>query len=100
MKFASTGIGNLGVRFFNSGVIDTSGYQMAYLRMDLSNFIETKSTNVSALRINTYSGNTSSTTGLVNGYAYFYNLGDSTKYSFQTTHSTFINYDNNFASFW
>ena len=98
MKFASTGIGNLGVRFFNSGVIDTSGYQMAYLRMDY-NFIETKSTNVSALRINTYSGNTSSTTGLVNGYAYFYNLGDSTKYSFQTTHNTFINYDNNLDSY-
>jgi hypothetical protein len=99
MKFSSTGIGNLGVRFFNSGVIDTSGYQIAYLRFTATGSItEVKSTNVSALRINTYSGNTSSTTGLVNGYSYFYNLGDSTKYSFQTTHSTLINYDNNYAS--
>jgi hypothetical protein len=100
VQFASTGISNLSIRFFNSGVIDTSGYQMAYLRMaSTGSFTETKSTNVSHLRINTYAGGVSDNAdGSVSGYSYFYNLGDSSKYSFHTTHSTFINYDGNYAS--
>jgi hypothetical protein len=100
VQFASTGISNLGIRFFNSGVIDTSGYKMAYLRMSASGtFTETKSTNITHNRINTYAGGVSDNAdGSVGGYSYFYNLGDSTKYSFHTMQSTFINYDGNFAS--
>ena len=100
VQFASTGISNLGLRFFNSGSIDTAGYQMAYLRKSAGGtFTETKSTNVSHLRINTYAGGVSDNAdGSVSGYSYLYNLGDSSKYSFQTTHSTLINYDGNYAS--
>jgi hypothetical protein len=100
VQFASTGISNLGIRFFNSGVIDTSGYKIAYLRMSASGtFTETKSTNITHNRINTYAGGVSDNAdGSVGGYSYFYNLGDSTKYSFHTMQSTFINYDGNFAS--
>jgi len=100
VQFASTGIANLGIRFFNSGVIDTAGYQVAYLRMTATGtFTETKSTNLSHLRINTNAGGVSDNAdGSVSGYSYFYNLGDSSKYSFQTTHSTLINYDGNYAS--
>ena len=100
VQFASTGISNLGIRFFNSGSIDTSGYQMAYLRMSASGtFTETKSSNTTHNRINTYAGGVSDNAdGSVGGYSYFYNLGDNTKYSFHTMQSTLINYDGNFAS--
>ena len=100
VQFASTGISNLGIRFFNSGVVDSSGYRMAYLRLSSSGSeTETKSTNTTHIRINTFAGGVSDNTdGSVGGYSYFYNLGDITKYSLQTTQSTLINHDGNFAT--
>jgi hypothetical protein len=100
VQFASTGISNLGIRFFNSGSVDTSGYQMAYFRISATgSTTETKSTNTTHIRINTYAGGVSDNAdGSVNGYSYFYNLGDSTKYSFHTKQTTYINYDGNPSS--
>ena len=100
VQFASTGISNLGIRFFNSGSVDTSGYQMAYFRIAATgSTTDTKSTNTTQNRIVTYGGGVSDNAdGSVNGYSYFYNLGDSTKYSFHTKQATYINYDGNASS--
>ena len=86
MQFTGTNIGNLGFRFFENGVLESATvYQFAYQRMaSVGTFTELKSTAINHLRITTESGNS----GISNGYSYFYNLGDNTKYSFHTMHST------------
>ena len=86
IEFSGTSIANLGIRFFENGVIESSAvYQFAYQRCGSNGtFSEPKSTAINHLRLTTSSGNG----GASNGYNYFYNLGDSTKYSFQTMHSS------------
>ena len=74
------------VRFFESGVKETASvYQNAIQFCDVtgSNFNEAKSTADSGIPVNgNYMG------GVTQGYIYFYNLGDSSKYSFLTFHSS------------
>jgi len=79
---------DLWIRLYENGVEETAGvYQVAY-QYGFSNgtFGEHKFTNQSRLNgswgVGTGTGETAS------GYHYFYNLGDSTKYSFQTSHWT------------
>ena len=86
IEFSGTSIANLGIRFFENGVIESSAvYQFAYQRCGSNGtFTEPKSTGINHLRLTTNVGNG----GASNGYNYFYNLGDSTKYSFQTMHSS------------
>ena len=62
----------------------SSGYQLATLSGNASGtFSESKNTNNPAFSV--YGANS---VNPQNAYAYFYNLGDSSKYSFQTLHST------------
>jgi hypothetical protein len=62
----------------------SSGYQLATLSGNASGtFSESSSTNNNAFSV--YGANS---VNPQNAYAYFYNLGDSSKYSFQTLHST------------
>tara|TARA_R110002050_G_scaffold29292_2_gene75542 strand:+ start:1981 stop:2607 length:627 start_codon:yes stop_codon:yes gene_type:complete len=74
--------GSVNVRFFESGVLETASvYQSAYQGGTATgSFDESKSTTRSRLFATKVgaSGDTRS------AYNYFYNLGDSTKYSFQT----------------
>ena len=86
IQFSGTNIGNLAFRFFESGVLESgNAYDIAYQRMSSAGtFTETKAISYNHLRITTASGNG----GISNGYSYFYNLGDSTKYSFHTMHNT------------
>ena len=90
---------SVGVRFYENGVLETASvYQYAYQNGEANGtFGETKST----------ADNRLFCTQFVNAgddkfsYNYFYNLGDSTKYSFQTMHSTAIqgtNYKMRFGS--
>ena len=61
-----------------------NAYQFAYQEgKSGGTFAESRSNNISYLRIIHTTGNATNESG--NGYCYFYNLGDSTKYSFQTT---------------
>ena len=90
---------SVGVRFYENGVLETASvYKYAYQNGEANGtFGETKST----------ADNRLFCTQFVNvgddkfSYNYFYNLGDSTKYSFQTMHSTAIqgtNYKMRFGS--
>ena len=76
----------MGLRLSNGSFI-SSGYQWA-LQNGESNgtFDQAKSTSSSYLELNRFNGN--ATNEKANGYVYLYNLGDTTKYSFLTSHIT------------
>jgi hypothetical protein len=78
------------IRFFESGVEESASvYKVAYNFNSQSNVTgEVKSTGQDRLRGTFNVGNASNEAG--NYYSYFYNLGDSTKYSFQTMHGSHI----------
>jgi len=85
---------NILVRFSNdSGSTYESGsnYDWAHQRNIASgSFLEVGSTTGTSIEINRLLGNATNETQ--NGYIYFYNLGDSAKYSFTTSHTTGIYY--------
>jgi hypothetical protein len=61
-----------------------NAYQFAYQQgASGGTFLESRTNNFSYLRIIHTTGNATNESG--NGYCYFYNLGDGTKFSFQTT---------------
>jgi hypothetical protein len=77
----------IAIRLYESGVLESgSVYQFAQQSCTTSTFSEQKSTTQTAFRF----GNNTSTTytqSNINGYLYFYNFLDSSKYSFATQHS-------------
>ena len=86
--FSGTGIANLRIRFFESGVVESSTvYEFAYQRMAANGtYSNPKSTAINHLRFTTAGGNG----GIHNGFSNFYNLGDIKKFSFQSTQSTYM----------
>jgi len=80
----------LQIRFFESGVEESASvYQIAHNNGRADGFFsDSRSTAFDRLRAMV--GVDSSTNGSGSSYSYFYNLGDSGKYSFQTFHSTTI----------
>ena len=90
----SSGSGpQLKVRLFESGVKETASVYQNAIQFGGANgsFSEAKSTGDTGMPVN---GNFQS--GVSNGYIYFYNLGDSSKYSFLTSHSHQIDPTNTF----
>ena len=86
---------NIDMRFYESGVLETASvYQYALQYGYPSTFGETKSTGANRMVIapNQNSENT-------NGYIYFYNLNNSSKYSFYTVQTTNISGGNFFFYF-
>ena len=66
---------------------ESSNYQWAsQIGQSNGNFNEYKSTSGASLEINRFNGST--TNEKANAYVYLYNLGDSSKYSFSTSHAT------------
>ena len=82
---STAGLNGLYARYFESGVLETASvYQFARQFGSVTgSFGEGRST--TDAYINIVSGTTSATE--TNGYVYFYNLTDSSKYSFNTNHS-------------
>jgi len=87
---------DLRIRFYENGVEETgSVYQIAYqYGSALGSFGEVKSTAYTYLRANFNTGN--ATNEVSNSYLYFYNLGDSSKYSFMTEQGTTQDQNNTF----
>ena len=81
----------LQMRFFESGVLETASvYQFALQYGSATGvFNESKSTAINYLRACQTVGHFGRERG--HSYNYLYNLGDSTKYSFQTVHNVYIN---------
>ena len=77
---------DMNFRLYESGVLETASvYQSAYQQVFADGFAnENKSTGRTYLVCNASTGNDTNETG--QSYHYFYNLGDSSKYSFQTGH--------------
>ena len=77
---------DMNFRLYESGVLETASvYQSAYQQQWASGFVnENKSTGRTFLVANASTGNGTNETS--QSYHYFYNLGDSSKYSFQTSH--------------
>jgi hypothetical protein len=84
----STDDNRIKVRFFESGVEESASvYQTANQQNRAGGTIsEIRSTGQDHIRFVTTTGSATNETG--NGYMYFYNLGDSTKYSFTTMHTS------------
>ena len=78
------------IQYFESGVLETgSVYQYALQSGDAGgSFAETKSTGNTIIFLS-YNNNGTATGDLESGYVYFYNLGDSAKYSFNTQQIVF-----------
>jgi len=78
----------LSIRFFENGVLESSAvYQVASQFGSASNnFIEVRSTTYDSLRFGDNFG--SATNETMQGYCYFYNLIDSSKYSFISFHAS------------
>ena len=76
---------NMGFRFFENGVLESSSvYHYAFQANEVGSTTgEVKATNSNLIRLD----QTGSQGITLNSYAYFYNLGDSTKYSLTTYHS-------------
>tara|TARA_R110002020_G_scaffold445821_3_gene657766 strand:- start:284 stop:919 length:636 start_codon:yes stop_codon:yes gene_type:complete len=85
----------LTIDLFENGVLETSNYQVAIQggRAD-GTFSEYKSTSSTNGIANIGSGIDNASASSANGYCYFYNLGDSTKYSFSTYQWSYIYYTN------
>jgi len=84
------GYGYPSLRFFESGVLETGAvYQYAYQDgISSGTFNQLRSTGSTYMRMgkNAYQN--------LNGYAYLYNLSDSSKYSFTTFHSSMVEGNN------
>ena len=75
---------DMNFRLYESGVLETASvYQFAYQQQWADGFVnDGKTTGLSYLKATSSIGNDTNETG--QAYHYFYNLGDSSKYSFQT----------------
>ena len=86
MSGATDNTETISIRFYESGVLETASvYQFARQSAGLNpsvGFLEGK--NTGADKISTLFGSGTATGENDSGYAYFYNLGDSSKYSFAT----------------
>ena len=76
----SNGYQYLSLRFGNDSTYTTSGYQYARQQMLNTTFAEDRSTSQSTIRIGSYVYRGE------NAYAYIYNIGDSSKHTFVTSH--------------
>ena len=77
----------LKLRYFESGVVESgSVYHFATQQCDTGGFSESRSTSSDNVPTIKNSGN--QTNEHANGYTYIYNAGDSTKFTFNTYHST------------
>ena len=86
------------IRFYESGVEESANvYQFAYLYPESSGSAgESRTTSYSHLRAGYSLGVGSNRVS--NSYQYFYNLGDSSKYSFQTMHVTGMSTDTSYRT--
>ena len=86
------------VRLAESGVLETASvYQYAEQYIYTHTSGEQKSTGQSFFYLNNNTG--TGTSEVANGYFYFYNFGDSSKYSFATKQIAQRDNDGNFATF-
>jgi len=86
---------NIDMRFYESGVLETASvYQYALQYGYPSTFGETKSTGADRMVIAPNQNSENS-----NGYVYFYNLNNSSKYSFYTVQTTNLSGGNFFYYF-
>jgi len=90
---ANTDNSILTIDLFENGVLETSNYQVA-IQGGRANgtFSEYKSTSSTNGIANIGSGIDNASASSANGYVYFYNLGDSAKYSFSTFQWSYIYY--------
>jgi len=82
---ASDNVQEFQIQLYESGVLETASvYQSAFQRgRTTGTFSEIKSTGLGYMYINQNGGNATNEKSC--GYVYFYNLGDSSKYSFATS---------------
>lgn len=96
LQISDSGSNQVKIRFYETGTLETSSvYDYAYQRGDSNNAFgeERSSTASNLLQFRNFGASDSNASA--NGYSYFYNLGNSTKYSFQTMHSSYLDNSSN-----
>jgi hypothetical protein len=83
------------IQLFENGVVETASVYEVAIQGGRANgtFSEYKSTSFSSGVMSVGSGIDNASDSSANSYIYFYNLGDSTKYSFSTYHTVYNYYD-------
>jgi hypothetical protein len=83
------------IQLFENGVVETASVYQISIQGGRANgtFSEYKSTSFSSGVMSVGSGIDNASDSSANSYIYFYNLGDSTKYSFSTFHTIYNYYD-------
>ena len=96
LQISDSGSNQVKIRFYETGTLETSSvYDYAYQRGDSNSaFGEERSSTASNLLQFRNFGSADSNAS-AGGYSYFYNLGDSSKYSFQTMHSSYLDNSSN-----
>ena len=84
------------IRLYENGVLETASVYQVAIQGGRANgtFSEYQSTSYSGGLVSIGSGIDNATASSCNTYIYFYNLGDSTKYSFATYQCSYNYYDN------
>ena len=98
MKTAGDNQETLGIRFMVDGVVQTgSDYARSIQRVSSDSGLFGTSLSSGDSQVRTIYGTGTATGESSSGYAYFYNLGDSTKYSFITILATSLTSDASYA---
>ena len=99
MSAANDNVHTMNIRFYESDVLETANYKVARQNAGTHpsvGFNQSKSTSTDKIPTLFGSGNASYENDA--GFVYFYNLGDSTKYSFCTFHTVGLTNESYFAS--
>jgi len=96
LQISDSGSRQVRIRFYESGTLETSSvYDYAYQRGDSNNAFGEERLSTASYLLQFRNFGSADSNASAGGYSYFYNLGDSTKYSFQTMHSSYLDNSSN-----
>jgi hypothetical protein len=96
LQISDSGSRQVKIRFYESGTLETSSvYDYAYQRGDSNNAFGEERLSTASYLLQFRNFGSADSNASAGGYSYFYNLGDSTKYSFQTMHSSYLDNSSN-----
>ena len=96
LQISDSGSRQVRIRFYESGTLETSSvYDYAYQRGDSNNAFGEERLSTASYLLQFRNFGSADSNASAGGYSYFYNLGDSSKYSFQTMHSSYLDNSSN-----
>ena len=98
---SDTGSGSAWIRFYESGVLETASvYHLAAQRGDSNAAFGLEKSTAATNLLQFRNFGAADSNASASGYSYFYNLGNNSKYSFQTFHSSYLDNSSNSEFSW